>query len=78
MERLLSYPVPTNTHFEDYHVDDLIWYIQPKWDKYNVDDISETEFQNLAMAMQVYEKKGGDISYFTVGHGAPPSECTLC
>ena len=85
MASLLSFvfreSVKPKEYFVRMNLHDLIYYIQPKWNTYNMglgaDKMSEPEMENLTTSLTVYKEKGGDIGYFRAGAGAP-NNCVVC
>ncbi len=85
MASLLSYAaresVKPKAYFQRMNFHDLICYIQPKWNTYNmgmgVDTMTEPEIENLTTALTVYKENGGGMDYFTAGAGAP-NNCVVC
>ena len=65
----------TKEDFKNMNFHDLICYIQPRWNKYNMgrgaDKFTDEQANELVAALEVYKEKGGDIAYFTAGAGAP-------
>lgn len=79
-------PSPKNgqknkAYFQNLNFHDLICFIQPQWNKYNMgrgaDQMTEKEMEELKDALEVYKEKGGDMAYFTSGAGAP-GNCVVC
>ena len=65
--------------FDTMDFGDLVCFIQPLWNKYNMGNGSLTnkETDNLTEALKTYKSKGGDVSYFVNGSGAPDN-CIIC
>lgn len=65
----------TKSELRELNLHDLICKIQPLWNTYNMgrgeDKMTENEIKTLTNALEVYKEKGGDVSYFTQGAGAP-------
>lgn len=56
---------------------DLVIVIQPSFNRaYSNAYMSEYECIELNNALEAYKQKGGDLSYFTNGAGAP-GNCTV-
>ena len=62
-------------YFEKLDLNDLVLYIQPLWNTYNMgrgqDKMSATELKDLELSLTEYKRRGLDIAYFTSGAGAP-------
>lgn len=77
INKLFEKPHPP-AYFREMSLYDLVCYIQPLWNTYNMGygKISKKKLKNLQTAMEMYQEKGGDLSFFTNGTGAP-NKCNV-
>lgn len=67
----------TSEFLQKLNVVQLVEYIQPRWNKYNKNLMNSEEINDMKIALETYEKKGGDLDYFIHGSGAPDN-CIVC
>ena len=58
-------------YFRSMKVPELIYYIQPRLNRFYHKNLPSDEFENMQNALKEYLSKGGDLDYFYLGKNVP-------